>query len=582
VVVLSIAAYASIIGRQASISRALWMYALCVVGHALHRKGHSANVALASAFVLIALSPEWLYDAGFQLSFLSVLAITLTGMPLEREFLEPMLGPSAHAGIASPPDLLPGVPARIGRRFRFRGELLAEAVGDHLRPWAERLTLWAWRSIARGVLAAGSLVVASVSVQLWIEPVLAWYFNRLSWIAALANLVLVPLSSMVLAAGGIGALAASMIPGAEGVMVPAAALSELLVYAARALSGLPGAWMRSPTPPAPWVLCLLAVLAVWFITGWRRRWAPFLLVASLLGILACAPAPGWAVPAAGIPEGWVRQPLSLTFLDVGQGDSAVVRFPDSRIWVVDAGGTQMAGAEGNGPPRFDVGESVVSRYLWHQWVRRLDGLSLSHPHFDHGGGMPALLRNFKVGDLIHGNAGRDPLLGRILAMAQARGVRVSRAAAGRQFEVGGVRLRVLFPPQALDVAPSNNQSLVLQLSVGRFSALLTGDVERAAEGVIVRQYGRTLRSPLLKVAHHGSRTSTTDALLREVRPRWAVISAGCHNPFGEPSREVVLRLARGGALPLLTMDHGAITLETDGEHYVLRSHRNGILDAGSL
>ena len=196
--------------------------------------------------------------------------------------------------------------------------------------------------------------------------------------------------------------------------------------------------------------------------------------------------------------------------------------------------------------------------------------------------MPALLRNFNVGDLVHGGAGADPLLARILATANARGVMLSRAASGRRFEVGRVRLHVLFPSQDRRVAPSNDQSLVLQLTLGRFSALLTGDVERTAEAEIVERYGRTLRSPLLKVAHHGSRTSTTDALLREVRPRWAVISAGRHNPFGEPSREVVLRLARGGALPLLTMDHGAITLETDGERYVLRSFRNGVLDAGSL
>ena len=121
----------------------------------------------------------------------------------------------------------------------------------------------------------------------------------------------------------------------------------------------------------------------------------------------------------------------------------------------------------------------------------------------------------------------------------------------------------------------------MRLIYGRFSALLTGDLERAAEREIADSHA-SLRSCLLKVAHHGSRWATQRPLLERVRPRWAVISVGRNNPFGHPSPEVLARLLRHGVLPILTPDHGAVTFATDGFRYVLDSHVGGILESGLL
>ena len=145
----------------------------------------------------------------------------------------------------------------------------------------------------------------------------------------------------------------------------------------------------------------------------------------------------------------------------------------------------------------------------------------------------------------------------------------------------GVRVDFVNPPADGAARSTNDNSLVLYLHFGRFSALLTGDLERDGE------LGLLARSPsasalLLKVAHHGSRSATLDPFLTRVRPRWAVLSAGRNNPFGHPAREVLLRLVHHGARPLLTLDQGAITLVTDGERYVLESFVSGVLEKGVL
>jgi competence protein ComEC len=122
---------------------------------------------------------------------------------------------------------------------------------------------------------------------------------------------------------------------------------------------------------------------------------------------------------------------------------------------------------------------------------------------------------------------------------------------------------------------------VLQFHFGNFSALLTGDLEKSGEGEVLRR-SVDIRSPLLKVAHHGSRSGTSEAFLDRVNPRWAVVSAGWNNPFGHPSREAMARLQRHQVRPFLTSDAGAITFETDGSHYIIKSYVRGVLERGNL
>ncbi len=573
-------AYTSLVGFQASISRAFWMFLLYLLGQVFFRHAAPANVTLAAAFFLLAVRPDWLFDVGFQLSFLSVLAICLMGLSLVEKRLKPLTDPLRHAGQPERLGFAAGSFHRAGRWLRSHCELIAEACADRWRPGIGRAVLALARGAAGAALTIGSMIIVTLSVQIWLEPLLAYHFNRLSWISPVANLLAVPLSSMVLAAGMAAALASHVAFLASPLLQLAGALSQLLLQTVRAASELPGAWQRCPTPPLGVVVGGIAILFAWWFAGWRRKWVPFCSVGLLLACLSA----GWPKLGGQAPilrESSGQSVLSMTFLDVGEGDSMIVRLPSGQVWVVDGGGIRQAPAEQESEHGFDVGEAVVSRYLWSQWITRLDRAILSHPDLDHAGGMPALLGNFRTNKLNYGSISNDPFMARILKVAKERGTMRELLLRGQAWAQGDLCAEVFNPPGNGEPRSTNENSLVLQLRYGRFSALLTGDLEKAGEMDLLSR-GQGIRSLLLKVAHHGSRAATTETFLDRVQPSWAILSAGRNNPFGHPSREVLFRLLRRGIRPLLTQDQGAVTFETDGERYLLRSHVCGILESGPL
>jgi len=578
--------YSNIVGSQASISRCLWMFGLYLIGEVLFRRAAPANIVLASAFLLLVLRPDWLFDSGFQLSFLSVIAICATALPAIEKAAEP-LEPFQHAGESEALNLQSGVNRRFGRRLRFRCEILAEAVADRCRLVPERLTLGVCRLAARAGSAISSMVLISCSVQVWLEPVLAYYFNRLSWIAPLANLAIVPLSSAVLAAGMIDALTCRAFSSFHGVTHAAGWLASLLLKITARVSAWPGAWQRCPTPPLGWVITGIVLLSMWHFLRRRRFWVPLLYVATLLVCLSRAidPVDALAEPGTEASETSAdrigSRALRLTFLDVGEGDSLVIRFPDSSVWLVDGGGIHRTPDEDEASVSFDVGEAVVSRYLWHYWIARLDCIVLSHPDQDHAGGVPAVLKNFRVEEFVYGETRSDPMLDRILETARERRTVARLTEAGNTVMHSGVGIRVLNPPGDGAIRTTNDNSVVLRLEFGRFSALLTGDLEVAGETAVL-SHSASLDSLLLKASHHGSRHGSMEPFLNRVSPRWAVISVGRNNPFGHPAPEVLARLLRRGVRPLLTTDHGAVSFETDGIRYVLESYTCGILEKGLL
>jgi competence protein ComEC len=586
-------AYAAVVGFQASITRSVWMFLLFLCGQALFRNSNPTNSLMAAACLLLVMRPDWLVDIGFQFSFISVLSVFLMGLPLIERTLLPVLGPLRHAGEPERLSFEPGWWQRRGRRWRTQAEVFAEACADRGTARVERFLLATFRKAASGLFYLAATAFISVSVQIWLGPMLAFYFNRLSWISPAANLLIVPLSSFTLAAGALGTLLALIFnpPLAFGI---ATWSCLLLLRASEWISELPGAWQRCPTPAGYLVACGLFMIFVWRLFEWRALWISCSVITTLLVTLGYASFPPgmlsgrdvWPTvettgrsPVVRPPDPASGESLRLTFLDVGQGDSVVIQFPNSAVWVLDAGGVRELPEQEEGGASFDIGEAVVSRYLWSMGIRRLERLVLSHPHQDHAGGMPALMKNFTVGRIDYGEPGPDATLSRLLASARANKVPFRRLVAGETQSQGEVRLEWLNPPQDGTERSINNNSLVVRLVYRRFSALLTGDLEKEGESEVVSR-APDLSSTLLKVAHHGSRSATLLPFLSRTQPRWAVLSAGRNNPFGHPSKEVLLRLIHQGALPLLTLDQGAITLETDGERYVLSTYVSGVLARG--
>jgi competence protein ComEC len=570
--------YASVIGFQASITRCLWTFLLFLLGRVLIRSADSLNILFASALLILLVEPNWLIEIGFQLSFLSVMAIALTAVSAINKYLRPALEPVCHSGDSSRLFLQPGFWHRCGRKLRLKCELLVEGFTDSLAPSASGALMFLLRILSGAALAIGGMMLVSISVQIWLEPLLAYYFNRICWISPLANLLIVPFSSLVLSAGMISSLAMTFPSIGTPLVQLAGWLASQLLHCAGRITMISGAWQRCPTPSIMWVAAGILLLFAWSFFGWRRFWIPCSYVLFLLMILSWGLAPALF---SDRESGWKKNSLlKLTFLDVGQGDSAVISLPNGQHWVHDAGGLRQAPSWEESSHTFDIGEAVVSRYLWHEWITKLDRLILSHPDLDHVGGMPALIKNFRV-DRLDFSPANDDILRAILRVALEKKVRLNMLHSGMEERLGEVTIRIFNPAENSSLVSSNDNSIVLGIFYRRFSAIFTGDLERKGESETL-DHSWNLRTFLLKIAHHGSRSGTSDSFLDRTRPLWAVISVGRNNQFGHPSKQVLDRLLKHGARPVMTLDQGAVTFETDGVSYEVKSYVGGILSQQSL
>ena len=256
--------------------------------------------------------------------------------------------------------------------------------------------------------------------------------------------------------------------------------------------------------------------------------------------------------------------LRATFLDVGQGDAIFLQFPRGGNMLIDGG-------RGG---RDDMGKRVVA-YLRRQGVKRIDILLLTHPHDDHVGGLITVLKNFSVGLVLDsGQVHTSYFYEEFLGLVEEKQIPYQIIRAGEEIKgFKGVKLLVLHPPPYLlegTGSDLNNNSLVLKITYGKVSLLLTGDIEKEAEERLLR-YGHYLKSTIIKVPHHGGGTSSTPSFLDLVNPRVAIISVGRRNPFRHPSPQVLQRYEERDVKIYRTDRQGAIILTSDGRSFWVRT-----------
>lgn len=256
----------------------------------------------------------------------------------------------------------------------------------------------------------------------------------------------------------------------------------------------------------------------------------------------------------------------MTTIDVGQGDSLFIVFPDGKKMLLDGGGIPAFGRQYRS--QLDIGEDVVAPYLWNRSIRGVDVVAVSHGHDDHIGGVPALVSDFHPRELWTGAIPDSPEWRAVRERAARAGARIVPMQSPRRFAYGGAEVEVLAPVAGYSPgdAPANNDSLVLRLSYGRHSFLLCGDVEKQIEYRMLDGNELT-HSDVLKVAHHGSRTSSTEEFIGSVTPAIAVISDGFENSYGHPHPDVIERLEQHRAEVLRTDLDGLITIRTDGRRF---------------
>ncbi len=419
-----------------------------------------------------------------------------------------------------------------------------------------------WRRVAIG---AG---LATLAAEVVILPMTVSVFGRVSAGAIALNLLAIP-SMALTQIGGLALVAGDALgAGRVGALVAAVGVEGLLATAA-AVELAPWLSWRVP-PPAPAVILVYAIGVTVALAAARPR-----VRHVAVGVSACLAL--WIVTA---PLTWIGRPpagwLRVTFLDVGQGDAALVQTPSVHALLVDAGGVPSG--------RFDVGGRIVTPAVWALGERRLDVLALTHGDLDHVGGAASVIDDLRPREVWEGTpVEEDAMLQALRRLTKRAGATWRRVRAGHEIEMDGVTLVVRHPPVESwqRVRVRNDDSLVVEVRYGRVSILLTGDAgpefERA-EWAGPRA-GRPAAVRVLKVGHHGSRTSSSPALLARFPPHLAVISAGAGNLFGHPSPDVLARLTAAGAHVLRTDRHGAVIIETDGSVVRARGHAGGRWDA---
>ena len=269
--------------------------------------------------------------------------------------------------------------------------------------------------------------------------------------------------------------------------------------------------------------------------------------------------------------------LHFDFLDVGQGDSALVTFPDGQTLLIDGGGRakHRSGADDDAEP-FErdvrgIGEAVVSEFLWYRGYSHIDHILATHGDADHIQGLGDVAKNFSIGSA---EFGRTPPanaeFAQVYSVLQARQIPIVTIERGDRLKFGDAAVEVLYPigTDDPDAVSDNNHCVVLRIVMGSRAFLLTGDIERATEAELINGRG-TLIADLIKVAHHGSRTSSTQPFIDVTQARYAVISVGRFSRFGHPHPDVVERWKNFGARVMTTGEKGTISVSTDGHDLMI-------------
>lgn len=498
ILTLLLIGYAGLTGFSASVSRASIMAWLLTYGKLFQKLRQSVNLLAVAALILLLMSPSELFDVGFQLSFCAVLIIL-------------MIMPEAQR-------LIP-----LRYRYNWKGGLM-------------------------------TIVLISVLVQAGLFPILAVYFGEFSVIGPVANALVVPLLGIVVPTGLLISIAGPWLGNAASLLsTPIGWALKWIGEVANSAGGSSWSYL-SVTDLSFWIfpVWICIVLTVATIRIPRHRWKLSILFLAAVNIMLMDL----------FIQKWNQNKLTLTMLDVGQGDAIHIKTPSGKHILVDAGRWSPGG---------NSGKRTIIPYLEYKQVDALDAVILSHPHADHIGGMPDLIKTVPIRTIFQSDYVYDSrLYERYMSLADSANVPVHYAESGQMIDIDPfIRLFILGPDAVTAKSGNvNNSSLSFRLDYGATTFLFTGDAEAAQERTLAKRYGNFLDTDFLKTGHHGSKTSSSPIFLNYATPEITATSVAFKNRFGHPHRNTVSLLIGNGAKNYFTSLAGALIFTSDGETIV--------------
>lgn len=523
--------YGFLSGMPPATQRSVIMATVFLLTYGFEAEHEIVNTLALAAMVILSISPHSLYNISFQLSFGSVLSIIwgISAMNQRKQQIDDM-----------------------------------EQTDDRTRRLKQSIQAY---------------VLVSVFAFAGTWPLVAYYFNQVSVIGFVANPVLIPLVGMLVVILGLGAVFIFPLGThpALWIMDTAGFILDKSMELIRFFSSLPWASFKTVTPSILELVCYYTVLICLLEIKRsekinRKKRMALASIASVGAMIMAFDGFYW------LNKRFHHDDMRVTYLDVGQGTSALVEFPGGECMLIDGGGF-------SDNEMFDVGEKIVAPFLWSKKIGHVDRIVLSHPESDHLNGLLYILEHFTVNELWTNGIERDTKgFRRMMELAAMKRTTIkNRKDLPDNHRFGGVNLRIFWPlvndetMVSYSAKESNNMSMVVKMAFGRQTFLFPGDIREQAETDMINALAdaRDLKSRVLLVPHHGSKSSSSDVFIQTVAPDYAVVSAGYKNWFKFPHPIVLERLAAQGSTVYRTDFHGAVVMTTTGDDLKIETDVNG-------
>ncbi|MCH5583821.1 DNA internalization-related competence protein ComEC/Rec2 [Shimazuella sp. AN120528] len=503
--------YAMLTGGSAPVVRSVIMAMMMLLAVILRRTADAVSFLALALLVQLIWNPYQLWEPGFQLSFLVTLGLVVYVEPLSHHIPVPW--------------------------HRFRQAL--------------------------------SVMLVSQIVSF---PVVAAYFYQYSWLSAPVNLIFVPVYSVIVLPLSSLSVLMNLISNGWGAILASITswVLDVMDHVLRWISGFPYMTYSLSPPTLWWILCYFFIFWFLYVTIVTDR----LFVQRLRYVMISA-----LVVLAGIlllPGN--HSTTRITMIDVGQGDATLIETAGGKVILIDGGGIlprrqQTWQKQTN---TFEVGRDVVVPYLRYRGINNIDTIVMTHGDGDHIRGLEAVVRRFSIGQVLHSAAvPADSFETKLLTLMRQKQIPIKLVVSGNSWQIEqGIQAKILHPSSVVSPANINNGSIVMLLSIYKTNILFTGDMEEPAEKEVLAKF-RLPRVHILKVAHHGSKTSTKYAWISKIDPDQALISVGLHNRYGHPKPEVLARLHQFGAQIWRTDYQGAILVHIDPKGYRIESMKKG-------